>query len=425
MQTQSNKCKFLVRLLAVLSIFILVALPSTAYGAPTSLTSDVYNTAWIPINLLVITVSFAIIALIYTLSNVLPRDMRAKLHSLVMTEINQNLISVLILIILFSATVIVGQFSASLPLTGQYACNLESSSCNPFIIADAYVDTLTFVTGINLLNQIYSNSISYAINARIWSGVGQSIPSSIVPSIASLLQLKSISLPFIQITPVFGGDLGISYAIISDLLVGIFTPLLMVTLGTMFIQYIMISVIEFSAFSIVLPIALMMRSFAFTGAGLRTAANSVLAVAIAAYLIYPTMVAFNPSIISWIFTSCQSTTTASGGWCNPTYKYLNTAYTLPDITVSTFLSQSSTQVISGGPSLTTLGIGQLSSVLAAADPFSVTQTLFTISNNVAQFMFTSVMLFALDLTVTLGFGVGLAKALTGGLDGVASFWSNV
>lgn len=408
-------------LFAVLLISLTIAMSSAATPSSPAcpITTNPYNTQWLPINIIVIMLSFAVIAVIYILSNVMPVSMSAKLKALVHTEINQNLVSVLIILVLLGSTIMVTEFTAQLGSTSTF-------HCNPFAASDFYVGNLTFNTGLKLLNNIYATSIGYAIDARLYTGIGQNVYSSVVaPNVASYIAKTFLNFGIFSITPVFAGDLGISYAIMSDLLTGVFTPIMMIAMGSMFLQYLLIPFIKGAAFLIILPIALIMRSFTFTGAGLRTAANSVLALAVAMYIIYPTMVAYNPMIISWIFTPCPNAT----NWCNPSFLYLGTAYAIPNIPASTFFTQTSAQqgtVSLSGISITSLSMGEYAQILSAAiDPATVIGNVLGMADQVAQFLFTSVLLFALDMTVTMGFGVGLAKALTSGLDGASAFWSNV
>ncbi len=403
-----------------LALVIFASLPAQASadsGCP--ITTNPYNTSWLSINFTVIMISFAVIAVVYILSNLMPTASSAKIKALVVTELNQNLISVIIIVILLGATITVSEFSATIGSTGAYACN-------PFASADFYVGNLTFNTGLKMLNNIYSTSITYAIDSRLYSGVGQSVYSSVItPNVASFISKTFLNFGLFSVTPIFAGDLGMPYAIMSDLLTIVFTPIMMLAMGAMFIQYLLIPLIQGSAFFVVLPIALIMRSFAFTGAGLRTAANSVLAIAIAAYLIYPTMVAYNPTMLSWIFTPCSKST-----WCNPGWSYLDSAYSLPNIQESSFFTSTGgstpTSVQMSGLSITSLSFGEFTQILSSAiDPALVVSNVLNIANEVAMFLFTSIVLFALDLMVMMGFAVGLAKALNGGLDGASSFWSNV
>ncbi len=44
---------------------------------------------------------------------------------------------------------------------------------------------------------------------------------------------------------------------------------------------------------------------------------------------------------------------------------------------------------------------------------------------VSEFMFNTIFIFAIDITVTMGFAMGLAKALDDGIEGAASFWSSI
>jgi hypothetical protein len=43
----------------------------------------------------------------------------------------------------------------------------------------------------------------------------------------------------------------------------------------------------------------------------------------------------------------------------------------------------------------------------------------------SQFIFTAIFMFGINLAVTLGFAIGLAKGLNSGVEGAGSFWSSI
>ncbi|MEM0149522.1 MAG: hypothetical protein QXW10_01340, partial [Candidatus Micrarchaeaceae archaeon] len=198
-------------------------------------------------------------------------------------------------------------------------------------------------------------------------------------------------------------------------------------IGALYLQWLMLPVLQYTAFVIVLPVALVLRSISFAGVNLRNTSNAFLALAIAAYLVYPLMVGFDGYAISWIFSPS-----------NPSYQFLQYSYNLPAYSVSTFLSQMpSSGLISGNPStapsyissslssasINTNPLFELGSVLqsAAVAPF----TTDTIVKEIAKFLFTGIFMFAINIGVTAALAIGLTKALNSGVEGASTFWGNL
>lgn len=384
-------------------------------GAPVASTCALfgagsYTTGWLSINYLVILAGFAIIAFVYMLSKFMPANIRGKLSGVTRTELVELFVSAVIVLILLS-------FSAT-------ACSISSSIGNsittvkglsPLQFSDFYIGNLTFNTGLTLLTHLYSLSIGYAIDADVLSFasglIGEYLPSP------TLIKKGPV-----QITPIYGFDLSAFYSIISDLMLGIFAPLVITALGMLFVQWLAIPVIQYTAFVIVLPVAITMRAIAYAGGsgGLRQAANTVLAIAVAAYLIYPLMVTFNPCIIGWVYGTgaCGLPKT------NPAVPYLP-SYTLSSITPGEFSSISSTSTAYGTAPLSLFFSGVSSTGVPGFNFLQVFGQLSSIINTMAQFFFSAIMLFALNIAVTVAFAMGLSRALTSGLGGQSSFWSSI
>ena len=93
--------------------------------------------------------------------------------------------------------------------------------------------------------------------------------------------------------------------IMTNLYIDLFSSVLLVMIGMLFVQWLSLPIIQAVAFTLMLPFALILRSIAFAssgGQGLRETANAILAIAIALYLIYPLMIMFNSYAISYIFS---------------------------------------------------------------------------------------------------------------------------
>jgi hypothetical protein len=59
------------------------------------------------------------------------------------------------------------------------------------------------------------------------------------------------------------------------------------------------------------------------------------------------------------------------------------------------------------------------------NPFSIIPHTHAIINNIAELIFQGIVLFAVNVAITLGFAIGLTKALNSGIEGAGSFWSNM
>lgn len=404
--------------IAALAAALMLIFPTQIAQAGLCTLPNLYSTDWLNVNFLIVGISFAVIAVVYMLGNIMHTVMSSKIKGLIKDETRQTMLSVIIIVILLGSAATIAEFSS-------YLAPNQTYTCNPILSSQTYVfGTLT--GGVGLLNNIYATSISYAVDARLYSGFG-GLASPITDKLSALL---TIPLGIAKVTPEFANDLGISYSIISDLLVIIFTPLMMLALGSLFMQWLLLLFLPGTAFAFILPAALIMRSFAFTGAGLRSAANGVLAIAIGAYMIYPVMVLVNASVVGWIYTSPASPACASNLFgCNPTFTYLNTANSTMPSTPEGFFTSSTPGTgvplssLFGGVAITSLSSQQLNSVISGIDPATTVSALIKMSNSIAQFIFTGVFLFALDIAVTIGFVAGLTKALNSGVYGAESFWN--
>lgn len=358
---------------------------------------------WIGINYLVIVVGLSIVAVIYALSKLLPANTSAKLAGITKMEITQLTISAIIVAILVASASMVCSVSVSI------SSSISGNQYNPFVMATSYIGNLIYGKGIGLLTELYTLSITYTIYGNMMSGIGGAV-SNLIPDLTKQIALGKAS---VSISPVIGYDAGIAFGVLAIALTGAFSPLVIISLGMLFLQYLLIPVIEYTAFTIVLPIAIAMRSLSFIGAGLRPAANAVLAIAIAMYLIYPMTVVFDSYAMSWIFSNQ-----------NPSYTFLSSTYTHPPPATPSFFSSTGLPSFDGltSPSpasiFSSLSAGGFISVISFTEPL-------VIVNEMSELLFQAVFLFALNIAITIGFAMSLTNALTSGIEGVASFWSNI
>ncbi len=369
-----------------------------------------YTNDWLPINYLVIIIGFMLIAVLYAIGRALPPKTRSAITGMTKIEMTQLLISALIIVMLMFFS------SAACNISSSISQQLTGTSLGPFTYADYYIGNLSTNTGLKLLTNIYSDSISFSIDARVYS--------YLAAQLSGKLGTPKIPIgPGASLTVVEGYDLSIGYYLIADLYMALFSPLLVITIGMLFLQYLALPLIKLTAFALLLPVAIIVRSVAYTGAGgsgLRNAANAILAIAIALYIIYPVTIALDAYMVHWIFSTQ-----------NPLYPYLNMGFTLTQLPSSFFSSTASSSSISlpfGIAAMPTLSLLSGVSSLGLTGLYNP-YTPVTVSNQIidlmAQFIFVGVILFALNIAITMAFAMSLAKALNTGIEGAASFWSNL
>ena len=369
-----------------------------------------YVNNWLPINFAVILAGIFVVTLVYMLSRFLPSSTKGKIVSVMRVELTQLFISVIIIVVLIFAASTVCTASVSI------SQHVTHTSESPFEYSDYYIGNLTLNTGLRLLTNVYLTSIDYGIDSRVY-------PSLLEYAPLDFLSIATNTSKVVSFQASIGTNLGANFGILADLYLAVFGPIITLVIGSLFVQYLSIPIFEYTAFTVVLPVALIMRSIAYSASGsggLRSASNAVLAIAIAAYLIYPLMISYNSYIVSWIF-SAQ----------NPYFSYLHESFTL-DTLPSTFFSSlaSSTSGASAfgvtTPSLNSLlGNYATTGVVSLFDPFAVTSQIITTIDEMSQFIFVGVFLFGLDVAVTMGFAQSLAASLDAGIEGAASFWGNV
>jgi hypothetical protein len=401
-----------------------------------------YVNSWVPVNVLVILISMLAIAAAYTLTGFVPYSYRGKLRGFVRFEMIQMMVSILILgmVLAFSAT--------ACSLSAQMSSSLVHTQMDPFTFADYYVSH-TFNNGLTLLTNMYSTSVSYAIDAsgihalqsiilrgfnvggalgkgsslaialtRTTVGGASGAPGGWLQPIGTLLVkvCKTIGIGC-EYESIPSGDFGSLYNNFASVYLDVFAPILIVAVGMMFIQFLAIPIMQFSAFTIVLPTALALRSIAFFSSGLGDASNALIALAVALYIVYPMMVAFDSYAISWVFSTN-----------NPAAQYVGSAFTVNSVAPSFFFQTNPAQDISAANAMsaevnfTEAAFSAPGSYKYYLNALNLVGTMHNYTDNMAQFFFESILLFALNMAVTVGLAVSLYKALKSGLGEAGRFW---
>jgi len=341
---------------------------------------------WIGINMLVVLLFFTIAALIYALSNLLPPSPREKLKTTSKFEIMQMILSIFIIIIL------VGIASVS--------CNFTKSiaGMDPFEAAQIYIGKLLFVDGINLATHIYSTSIEFMIGSEIFNILGP--PISIPISASSVLKL---SFDFPSLGNIFNTYAGI---VVS------YNALVILTFGMLFFNFLMLFIVKATMLTVVLPVAIAMRTLSFLGPRLRESANSFLALAIAFYFIYPLTFVMDSYIVNWTYCIGAQSQYA----CNPYYSSYPLTYTASSIPASSLFATYPSYKLFGF-TFTLPFINFYSSVFSGIpfqDILLAPASVGVIAQQVSNFLFQGIFLMALNISITVAFAISLTKALNAG-----------
>jgi hypothetical protein len=369
-----------------------------------------YVTSWNNYAYLIIVISFFAIAIVYAISNFIPGATRSKLRAFAKSELTQTFISLFLVVVLIAIT--------------QLACNLTlSTGKDPFSFSEYYVSNLLSSPnggGLQLMVSLFSYSYIYTIISGIFD-YGGIILSSYV---AGFLGTGNS-----YITPLPGYSPGMYYGSISTLILDFFSPLVLMGVALLFVQYIALIVSQAAAFTILLPIALILRAVAFSGKDLKRAANAAIAIALALYVVFPLTVVFNANAFNWITTVCTTNTQQN---CNPSAIYINKPITLYSDTF--FEQKNSGGNFNLGGETVNIGLGSLG--FTSLFPWgqlgnlvyymtNTTAVLGEIIINVSAFLFKTIFMLAIDLTISLSFAMGLSNALDAGIGGASNFWSNL
>ncbi|MGC9010928.1 MAG: hypothetical protein ACP5JN_02170 [Candidatus Micrarchaeia archaeon] len=340
---------------------------------------------WISINMIVVLTFFAIAGLIYAFSNLLPASTREKLKTTAKFEVVQIITSLIIIIVLVGIA--------------ELSCNFTNSvaGMDPFGAAQIYLGRLLFSNGISLATHIYTTSIEFMIASELSKFLSQSYSIDIIES--PILTIGASIAPSIQ-------DVYTTY---EGIIVS-YNTFVIITFGMLFLQFLLLFIVKAIMLTVVLPVAIAMRSLAFLGHRVREAADSFLALAIAFYFVYPLTFVMDSYIMNWTYCTGVSP-------CNPYYSDYPVEYTAGTIPGSLLFQTN--------PNLTMFGYQFVlpanfyGSMLSAGIPFQ--QVLYapvavgTIAQEVSDFVFQGIVLMALNLGITAAFAQSLQKALSAGL----------
>lgn len=363
---------------------------------------------WININVLVVLTFIMISALVYAISGILPIANRERLRGVVKHEAVEGVLSILIIVAL--VTITISACNVGSVLSGQ-----ASTFQDPFQYSHQYLGHLLFSTGVGLTTDLYAKGLTFLVDGYAASYLGGLISSAIpdlkpIPGFKISIGLSGVT-NFISIFYGYNSVLSLVYA-----------TFIVLTFGLLFVLLLTLPIVESLAFTVVLPIAIIMRSLSFTGPRLREASNTVIAITIAFYIVLPLTITMTNFITNW--TYCIGN---GNNPCNP-YSYYLQGYKLgkDDVPVTSiftdkadyngaFLLQGTPinlpinvfyKTISSGSGGTAQALKNL-----VVDLFFTPYAIDNFSLQVSQYLFQGIILFALDIAIVVGFAQGLSRGL--------------
>ena len=382
---------------------------------------------WVQLNLLVVLMALTIAGLVYSLSNFLPAHTRERVKGAVKTEGAQAILSMIIIFLLlgfatFSCGLVTG-------LSNSLLGGIVNGGLPPFQFSNYYVSNLLFTQGTGLEQELYAQTVTMMISASIINALaGQFVTGS--ATLASFGQ-TSLNTPFISVGLKESNNLDQIFYAYSEIFSTIYASLVVVTFGLLLILFLLLPVIQATALTIVVPVALILRVLPFMGPRLRMASDSILALAIAFYFVLPLVLALNAYVVNWMFTPCPT----GGTNCNVYQSYLGTDQLTSIPLYPLFQSNTvSASQLCGTGTLCTFGnlqvnffnpfsIGTYGSVLT--NLASVPQQYVRLGDGVSEYLFEGIVLLAIDTAIVMGFAQGLAKGLgaISNIVGAGPVWS--
>jgi len=388
-------------------------------GTPTSAGGATLNTGnWISINMIMVLLVITFAAAVYMFSGFVSTQLREKMKGAAKFEAFQAMVSIAIIFTLIGLSVVscnIGNsiVQASTPITGQvYQTPMQAS--------ESYIGTLMFTKGLGLFTQIYAESVLIAVYANVATSIDDALSEIAIDPVLSI----SFSPDFFGAMYGFSGALGAA-----------FEPLIVVTFGILFLLYLLLPLVQSLALTVVVPVALIMRTIPFAGPRLRESSDSFLALAIGFYFILPLAILMNQFIVHWIFTGCSATVLTL---CNP-YPQYTQQYVISTFPSSALFNTNSTTFTAGGLGVFNLPVSFLGSGLSAGGGILsgltsavnlvifLPQVIIGLGLKTAEYVFEGIVLIGIDMAIVLGFAQGLTKGLNsaGRIIGVGPFWGNV
>jgi len=385
---------------------------NTACGLVSAGVSNGYGGAyakeWLSISALIVVATVMISSLIYALSNLLPVEKRERLKGIVRYELFEAFISIIIILIIIGIS--------------DFACNAGAamfgtqSYSGLFYSDEQYIGTLAFEKSTALVGSLYTSAIQFGIAEQIAQylySTGIAYLASVAPTPPLLSWLTSKIPASVSVTPDVSADLGELYGAYAGLFLGVFGTFALAIYSMLFILFISLPIIQAIALTVVLPVAILVRLFAFTGPKLREVSNTFLALAIGMFFVFPLTIAFDSYV-----ANCMGLLGTSSQSCNlvpaSVLSYLSATpitisqsalFNIKPVSLSSQLTITSTVYQSVFTSGGAPGIGLLTLLVTAP------QLSFNFSNLIAEYVFVGIVLIGIDFLITVGFISGINKGL--------------
>ena len=365
--------------------------------------------AWLQVNMLLVIAIITITGVIYALSNLLPTRSGERLRTIARYEIFEVLVSIIIIIAIMLLSDSMCNFGAAIAQQNNYPGVFETD--------ELYVGTLLFEKGTAIVSQLYTTAIQYAIAEEIVSYIA----TNVFNFISSLTNGV-----YLTVFPTLSTDFSTIYLSYAGLFTGIYSAMVLSVFGILFAIFLTLPIIQAVALTVVLPVAIAMRTLAFTGPRLRETSNAFIALAIGMFFVFPTMLTLNTYITGCLGIT-QSTNTAGCPLTPEEQAYVSTtplpsqASTLfsAQTAQATALTLSSSFFSAIGSYGAAPGVSGILGLIVDAPGAAISY-----ANIIAEYAFEGIVLIALDILVTVAFIAGINRGLNAisGAFGVEPFW---
>ncbi|MGC8547543.1 MAG: hypothetical protein ACP5MC_00885 [Candidatus Micrarchaeia archaeon] len=361
--------------------------------------------AWLQVNMLLVIAIITITGVIYALSNLFPTRSGERLRMIARYEIFEVLVSIIIIVVIMLLSDSMCNFGAAIAQQSNYPGVFETD--------ELYIGKLLFEKGTSIVSELYTTAIQYAIAEEIVSYVASNVFNSISSFLNGVLP--------VTIVPTLSADFSTIYLSYAGLFTGIYAMIVLSVFGVLFAIFLTLPIIQAVALTVVLPVAIAMRTLAFTGPRLRETSNAFIALAIGMFFVFPTMLTLNTYIMGCLegTTSCQLTPQEQA--------YISTT-SLPSQVSSIFSAQTAQEAAltlssSFFNAINTYGAapGFLGILGLIVDAPGVAMNY---ANIIAEYAFEGIVLIALDILVTVAFIAGINRGLNAisGAFGTEPFW---
>ncbi|MDE1854811.1 MAG: hypothetical protein KGH57_00615 [Candidatus Micrarchaeota archaeon] len=369
------------------------------------------SSGWLGINVLVVLLSVTVGGLAYAVSNLLPTDRAERLKGITRYELFEAFMSIIIVFAIFTLASLSCNVGAQLsPVAGQ------QDYTSLFRLSNAYLGSLLFTNGVSEASNLYSVSTNYVVASNLILIIEDQFQGFV-----SELFAQSQFLGLISVEP--GEAIEFILLSYSGAVTGVYAALLMVSFAPLFILFLILPMIQAAALTVVVPVALIMRSLSFVGPKIRETSNLFLALAIGFYFVLPLTIAFNVYMASCMNIGLVSSLNVQCSYPLPSsVQVLLTPYQLPQAPSTLFSSQGQSLVLNNVPYLSqgfnllgAYGLNPGTAFPGAQNILSYIWNAPTLTaqqgESIAVYLYLGIVLIAVDMAITVGFINGIGKGL--------------